>query len=612
MDFAVLVKVVPAAELFRFDPDRKTLIRTGVQSFLNPYDSRAVRIAVQLRRPGERVTVLSMGLPESEAQLRDTYAFGADRVVLLTDRALAGSDTLVTARVLHAALGNVSHDIVLAGERSIDSDTGQVGPEVAALLDVPVLTAVRSLTRAPDRDELEAVSETGSGGWRRFRFSPPAVVTVNERILRKAPRPTADEQAQAQRRPVERRGLADLGLLPESVGLEGSPTLVRSVETVEPDRHPRIFTNGPLDARIESAAVAVESLLAVPAARPADLAPVLASGSDNREVMVLVSGPDGATDRASLATLSELRRWGSHVWPSAVWVGRDPNEAERNEVGRAGAVRGYRIPSDRSYVGSRTVARALDHLIASRPGVAGLVVPAHPFGREVGGQLAARRELGLTGDAIGLSANSAGELVWLKPAFGGSIVARIRSRTRPSLATVRPGALVRSEDRNAPPLPVHELPWVPSDREPDLVESGGEAEVSWGNLDEARVALIVGMGLGGPEHLPALRPILTAWRAALGGTRRVIDAGWLPGSQQVGLTGRSLAVDLAVLVGVSGAGNHLVGLRRTRVLLALNPDPAAPVFQRVDVGIVGGWAEVLPQLTARLAPVARARSLAPA
>ncbi len=219
MDFAVLVKVVPAVEQLHFDPERKTLIRTGVQSFLNPNDSRAVRIAVQLRRPGEHVTVLSMGLPEAEVQLRETFALGADRVVLVTDRALAGSDTLVTARVLHAALRTVGHDLVLAGERSIDSDTGQVGPEVAALLDAPVLTSARSLTRAPDGDVLEAVTETGVG-WNRFRFSPPGVVAVNERILRKARKPTPAESARALEMTVEIRGVRELGLAAESVGLE--------------------------------------------------------------------------------------------------------------------------------------------------------------------------------------------------------------------------------------------------------------------------------------------------------------------------------------------------------------------------------------------------------
>jgi electron transfer flavoprotein alpha subunit len=209
---------------------------------------------------------------------------------------------------------------------------------------------------------------------------------------------------------------------------------------------------------------------------------------------------------------------------------------------------------------------------------------------------------------VGLSAGSPGELTWRKPAFGGGLVASIQSRTRPSAATVRPGAFVPTVDPSARPIAMQEIAGPTPDREPELLESVDEHDPRWGDLDTARVVLIAGMGLGGPENLPALLPTLSAWNAALGGTRRVVDAGWLPGGQQVGLTGQSVAADLAVLIGASGAGNHLIGLRRTQVLLAVNPDPAAPVFQRADVGIVGGWAEVLPRLTDRLTPFARARS----
>ncbi|HLY77018.1 MAG TPA: electron transfer flavoprotein subunit alpha/FixB family protein, partial [Thermoplasmata archaeon] len=380
-------------------------------------------------------------------------------------------------------------------------------------------------------------------------------------------------------------------------------------ENEEPTRHARVFAEGRLDDRIEGAAVAVEELLHAPPLRPAPLPPV-SSSAPEREVLVLVSGPTGRTDLATLGVLSELRRWGSHLWPSAVWVGRPPPAAERTRVARAGAAHGYLIRDDRPYLGSRTVARALGQLLHVRPSLAGAVVLADPFGRDVGGQLAARGGLGLTGDAVGLSANAPGELAWRKPAFGGGLVATISSRTRPSLATVRPGAFAPSTDPTAHGLELEELPGVPGVVEPEWLESGYEQATGWGDLESARAVVVIGMGLGGPEHLPDLQPTLSSWRASLGGTRRVVDAGWLPGGRQVGLTGLSLAADLAVLVGVSGAGNHLIGLRRTRVLLAINPDPAAPVFPRVDVGIVGGWAEVLPSLTARLAPLARSRTVA--
>jgi electron transfer flavoprotein alpha subunit len=609
MDFAVLVKVVPDVERLRYDLDRKTLVRTGVASYLNPNDARAVRIAVRLRRPGERVTVVSMGLPEAEGPLRETFAFGADRVVLLTDPALAGSDTLVTARVLHRSLHTVGHDLVLAGEKSIDSETGQIGPEVAALLGVPVVTSVRSLTRNADGAGLEAIAETGTG-WSRLRCATPAVVTVNERILRKAGKPTPADLARSQQMTVETPSVSDLGLPPRSLGLEGSPTFVRTVEDEEPRRHARIFAGGEIATQVDDAARMVEELLRSPAVRPAPPPRLPASLADDREVLVLVSGSSGETDPSSLGALSELRRWGSHVWPSAVWVGREPSEADRVRVARAGAARGYLVPTVNPYVGSATAARAIDTLLTSRPALAGVIFLADSFGREVGGQLAAHRGLGLTGDAVGFSVDASGELTWRKPAFGGGLVASIRTRTRPSLATVRPGSFARSEDPGTSPVPVERLTGVTAGPDPELLEHREEYDPRWGELGSARVVLIAGMGLGGPGNLPALFPTLSAWKAALGATRRVVDEGWLPGGQQVGLTGTSVAADLAVLIGVSGAGNHMIGLRRTRVLLAVNPDPSAPVFRRVDVGIVNGWSEVLPELTRRLAPLAQARAVA--
>ncbi|MCI4348399.1 MAG: FAD-binding protein, partial [Thermoplasmata archaeon] len=529
MDFVVLVKVVPAIEQLRFDPERKTMIRAGVQSFLNPHDSRAVRVAVRLRRPGEHVSVVSMGPPETATQLRDTFAFGADQVVLLSDRLLAGSDTLVTARVLKAALGPLGHDLVLAGERSIDSDTGQIGPEVAALLDVPVLTATRVLTRAPQSEVFDAVTETATG-WNRFRFSPPAVVSVNERILRKLPPPTSLDLDRAQQMSVEVQGVRELGVAADQVGLGGSPTVVLTVENEEPDRRPRVFGEGALAARIDAAVVAVEELLSTPAARPTPLPPLPISLPDDKEVLVLVSGPTGTLETASLGVLSELRRWGPQFWPSAVWLGPAPSELERAAAARSGAARGYLVPAAGSYVGSRTAARCLDQLLTWRPNLAGAVVLANQFGREVAGQLAARRGLGLTGDAVGMAVDATGALVWRKPAFGGGLVASILSRTRPSLATVRPGAMARSEDPLSGTLDVRETPPVVSDHEPELLESGRELEARWGDLSSARVVVVAGMGIGGPERLPALQPTLEAWNAALGATRRVVDAGWLPGS----------------------------------------------------------------------------------
>ncbi|TMA34337.1 MAG: electron transfer flavoprotein subunit alpha/FixB family protein [Deltaproteobacteria bacterium] len=119
-------------------------------------------------------------------------------------------------------------------------------------------------------------------------------------------------------------------------------------------------------------------------------------------------------------------------------------------------------------------------------------------------------------------------------------------------------------------------------------------------LDSAAVVLGVGKGIGGPEALPAIRRAAEALGAAIGATREVTDAGWLPKQYQVGLTGRAIAPRLYVALGVSGAMEHLVGLRRAGVIVAVNKNPKAPIFRAADLGVVADWAAMLPHLEAVL------------
>jgi electron transfer flavoprotein alpha subunit len=146
------------------------------------------------------------------------------------------------------------------------------------------------------------------------------------------------------------------------------------------------------------------------------------------------------------------------------------------------------------------------------------------------------------------------------------------------------------------PLPARGEPLVP-------IESTIGVAPGTPPLDGREVVVAVGMGVGGPDGVAALAPLLLRWNAALGATRRVVDAGWVPRQFQVGLTGQSLAPRLGVLVGVGGSTNHLVGWKRARALLAVNRDPDAAVFRDVDVGIVGSVEEIVPLLGEALAPL---------
>src|SRR6266496_462196 len=146
MYIIVPIKQVPETDEQRYDPATRTLAREGITSVINPYDKRALTEAIRLRSLyGGSITAITMGPPQARAALVECLGRGVDRAIHLTDRAFAGSDTLATARTLAAALRRLHFDLLLLGKFSTDSETGQVGPELAELLDLPQVTGATSI-----------------------------------------------------------------------------------------------------------------------------------------------------------------------------------------------------------------------------------------------------------------------------------------------------------------------------------------------------------------------------------------------------------------------------------------------------------------------------------
>ena len=601
MDFAILVKAVPRSETVRYDTATRRMVRSGTDLVLNPFDQRALRVALELRRPGESVSVVSMGPPEAEVPLRAVRSLGADRVLLLSDPALAGSDILATARALARGLRRVGHEMVLAGSRSTDSETGQVGPEVAALLGIPVLTGARSVQRDLAGSGFSIVVDTAVG-WTSYHALAPLLVTVGEKIG-KPLKPPSEYIPAAPGPDVERVSVEALGIDPAHVGDRGSPTVVGLVAEAAPRRSPRLFATGTIEGRVRAAALEVRRLYSRPAEEspPYPSAPALLS--DEKEVLVLVTDQEGAIQPLALGILSGLRRSLPGHWPSAVWVGRSPDPVATSQVHRAGAVRGYFVRIDDRRVDSRAIALAVHSVLEVRPQASALVFLSDPLGREVAGQIAASRGLGLIADAVSVAPDPDHGTVWSKPSFGGRTLAQIYCRTRPVVGTVRPGAFGQTSES----VPTGDLAWEkfsavqprsPVEWAADGWETEGIAELSGRD-----VIVAVGMGVAGPEGIARVRASVARWGAGVVATRRVVDMGWMPPQLQVGLTGGSLTPRLAVLLGVSGSANHMYGWACAPTLLAVNQDPNAPVFRDVDVGIVGSLEEVLPPLVEALAPI---------
>jgi electron transfer flavoprotein beta subunit len=241
LKIVVCIKQVPKGEQLEIDPVKKTLKREGVESEMNPADKNAVEMALQLKDShGGEVIALSMGAPSFTRSLRMAIGMGADRAVLLSDRALAGSDTTPTSYALAGTvslLGKV--DLILCGEETSDSSTGHVGPGIAGHLEIPQITYVTEARVENDKVVARRQVEFG------FESSP-ALLTVKFGCNR--PRePTLSRKIRAKRGNVIHTWSAkDAGLDESKLGLNGSPTIVSTIDTVElPSRKGEMFSGNP-------------------------------------------------------------------------------------------------------------------------------------------------------------------------------------------------------------------------------------------------------------------------------------------------------------------------------------------------------------------------------
>ena len=214
MKVAVLLKQVPDTDEVRIDEEKGVLVREGVGAIINPLDLHALEAALELRSSsGASVTVFSMGPPRADEALREAIALGADEAFLLSDPAFAGSDTWATARVLAAALSVYGpFDLVLAGEKATDGETGQVGPEAAVMCDIPFSTYVSKFSVSADsvtvRRTVEDVLETQ-------RLPLPCLLTVL-RDINEPSMPTLAGKMRARRAGINVEGVSSLELDPLS------------------------------------------------------------------------------------------------------------------------------------------------------------------------------------------------------------------------------------------------------------------------------------------------------------------------------------------------------------------------------------------------------------
>lgn len=249
MHYIVCIKQVPNTTEIKIDPRTNTLVREGVESILNPFDAYAIEEAVRLKElHGGKITAISMGPPQCESTLREAVALGVDEIILLSDRRFAGADTLATSLTLAAAMRKIGdYTLILTGQQAIDGDTAQVGPGIAAHLNIPQTCFVRKI------EALEGCKLTAQrlmeDGYDRVQMQLPGLISVVKEI--NSPRlPSLRGKRNAKTVELITWNCADLGLDEKDTGLNGSPTQVMSIFSPHHDKVVEKFA-GEADAAVE-------------------------------------------------------------------------------------------------------------------------------------------------------------------------------------------------------------------------------------------------------------------------------------------------------------------------------------------------------------------------
>lgn len=233
-----------------------------------------------------------------------------------------------------------------------------------------------------------------------------------------------------------------------------------------------------------------------------------------------------------------------------------------------------------------------------------LLLAATTNGRDLAARLASRLEAGLAADCVALSLED-GALVATRPMYGGNIMADVVfPEKRPAMCTIRPNAFPKAAPDPARQCEIISVPFEAQEEElrtqiqEILAKAGGEI-----SLTDAQIIVSGGRGLGDPSGFTLIRQLADTLHAAVGASRAAVDAGWIPYEHQVGQTGKTVGPKLYIACGISGALQHLAGMKTSDVIVAINKDEEAPIFEVANYGIVGDLYKVIPVMIEELEKV---------
>ena len=317
-------------------------------------------------------------------------------------------------------------------------------------------------------------------------------------------------------------------------------------------------------------------------------------------IFAFAESRDGELRKVAQEVVTAARRLADGLGTEvhAVVLGASGLSGVAGELGKVGA--------DRVFVGEsgafeRYSPEGFTTVLASfikEHGCDAALFPASALGKDLAPRVAARLGVDYLSDATGLDVEG-GSIVVTRPRYAGKVFSKVTVRDKPAVLSVRPNVFQAAESPKAGEVQTLAVDFASADFGAVVKEIRAAAGEKM-DVSEAPIVISGGRGLQDPANFKLLEELAEAFggRAAVGASRAVVDAGWRPHGDQVGQTGKTVAPTLYIAVGISGAIQHLAGMRTSRFIVAINKDPEAPIFKVADYGIVGDVFDIMPALTA--------------
>jgi electron transfer flavoprotein alpha subunit len=308
--------------------------------------------------------------------------------------------------------------------------------------------------------------------------------------------------------------------------------------------------------------------------------------------LVFLEHHEGELQKDSLGVLGKAAQLGGDV---AALIAGSGVEALAAQGGRFGAAKVYFAddPALEAPLPQPRVDVTAD--LVRRHGFDTVLFGATVLTADVAAGLAARLEAGLNWDLVDLTEED-GRLIGKRPALDDTVYVDVGWKGEPRIALVRTGTFDPVESGGEAELEQLEVMLEDFSTRAKMIEQAHE-ESEGPSIEDAEVIVAGGRGLGGPENFGLVEELAKALGGAVASTRAVVDAGWYPYATQVGQTGKTVSPRLYIAVGISGAVQHKVGMQGSNMIVAINKDPNAPIFEYADLGVVGDLNEIVPKLT---------------